>query len=151
MKSTLIILVWSIVILIGCLNTADKDAPDTIPLKQSKMEFSYDSVSATSDTVKLKVSNRSEKTLYYSIGVSGLTDTGWVGLTPDINSLGSELSWGLTTILPMSSEVRPVSKERIFYLYDYKNIARIRFSLMYFEEREITDKFERIDLAPIGK
>lgn len=117
----------------------------------SPIEFNYKYKDKYHDSVELIVFNKSDKMKFFSIAVGGLTDTGWIGLTADINSLGSNDFWGLTAIAPKEKITKLCSKKRIFYLYDYKNISRIRFSLMYFEEREITDKYKRIDLAPMGK
>ena len=54
-----------------------------------------------SDDIKLIVRNLSRvNTYYYSIAVEGLTDTGWIGLNADINSLGQNDFWVLKPIEP---------------------------------------------------
>jgi hypothetical protein len=103
-----------------------------------------------SDHIKLTAENLSaSKTYYYSIGAMGLTDTGWVGLITDINSLGQNDFWGLVTLTPKNKTVKVVSKKRIMRLYAYKNITRIRFSLNYFARKDISSKSERIVLGPM--
>lgn len=105
-----------------------------------------------SDNVKLMIENLSSaKTYYYSVGVEGLTDTGWVGLNADINSLGMNEFLTLKPIRPKSQIVKAVSKSRIFFLYKYHNIIKIRFGITYFEKNDFNSRNKSIFLPSMMK
>lgn len=103
------------------------------------------------DIVELAVKNNSiEKTYYYSIGVAGLTDTGWVGLTADINSLGKNDFFSIKPIEPLSEKKKLVSKRKIFLLYDYCQISEIKFFLIYYDSPIISNTYKKIELQPMN-
>lgn len=139
-------------VIMSCLGQQKKADEQESTLKQeSPIEFNYKYKDKYHDTVELIVFNKSDKMKSFSIGVAGLTDTGWAGLTADINSLGSNDFWGLTAIAPKEKITKLSSKKRIFYLYGYYNISEIKFSLMYFEKKEISNDYKVIDLQPMNK
>lgn len=139
MKNVLLILLFNV--FIGMASTQ----------KESPIKFSYQYIKKNdSDNVKLIVENvLSTKTFYYSIGVEGLTDTGWVGLNADINSLGVNEFWALKAIKPRSKVIKTVSKKRIFHLYKYYKITKIKFGVTYFEKKDFSSKSETIYLPPM--
>lgn len=84
-------IICGLVIMLSCSESLQKNANADGFIKQTDSVVfmgTYKNVKSR-DIVELAVKNNSiEKTYYYSIGVAGFTDTGWVGLTADINSLG---------------------------------------------------------------
>jgi hypothetical protein len=103
-----------------------------------------------SDKVKLIVKNISpDRTLYYTIGVQGFTDTGWVVLNPDINSLGQNDFVALKPIKPHAIAIKNLSKKHIGFLYAYYGIRKLRFSLGYYGKQDFDSKSHIIYLEPM--
>lgn len=152
MKNALLIIFSSLVLFMSCLwQQEEADVQGSTLKPESPIEFNYKYKDKYHDSVELIVFNKSDKMKFFSIAVGGLTDTGWIGLTADINSLGSNDFWGLTAIAPKEKITKLSSKKRIFYLYDYYNISEIKFSLMYFEKKEISNDYRVIELDPMRK
>lgn len=119
--------------------------------KESPIKFNCQYVNKTdSDNIQLKVENLSNvKTFYYAIGVQGLTDTGYVGLVADINSLGQNEFLTLKPLPPKSNVLKSVSKERIYYLYNQKHIKQLRFEVTYYEKKDLNSGSQIIYLTPL--
>jgi hypothetical protein len=119
--------------------------------QEAPIKFGYQYVNKKdADNVQLKLENVStEKVFYYVIGVQGLTDTGYVGLVADINSLGKNDFLAIKPLLPKSSVTKSVSKRRMYYLYNQKNIKKLRFEVTYYEKRDFDSKSQIIYLHPL--
>lgn len=124
-------------------------------IAQSKhpISFAYmDAKSNDSDTIKLSIRNLSkDKTFFYSISVSGLTDTGWVVLNSDINSIGQNDFLVLKPLKPNKKYIKSISKKKIFFIYAYYRPQKIRFSLMYYEKQDFESEGGIIELPPLKK
>lgn len=127
--------------------------PGVADAQKPPIKFAYRYVKKNdSDNIKLFIENASStKTIYYSIGVEGLTDTGWIGLNADINSLGMNEFWVLKPIKPKSKTGKDVSKKRIFNLYRVKRITQIKFGVTFFEKKDFSSKSETIYLPPMSQ
>ncbi|MFT3945669.1 MAG: hypothetical protein QM763_01745 [Agriterribacter sp.] len=97
----------------------------------------------------LNVKNASSKTYYYFISAAGLTDTGWVSLISDINSLGQNGFIALKPLKPKNTVVKCISKKKILFIYAYYKPQKIRFSLMYYNKRDFEAEGKIIDLPPL--
>ena len=119
-------------------------AQNPLPIK-----FSYQYVKKSdSDNIKLIVQNISKKTFYYSIAIQGRNDTGWVSLLSDINSLGQNEFLSLKPLTPGSKIVKYTSMKRIWYIYEYYKISKIRFGAMYYEKKNFDSKGGIIYIDP---
>lgn len=90
-----------------------------------------------------------DKTLYYAISVSGLTDTGWVVLNSDINSIGKNDFLALKPLKPKSTNIKCISKNKILFIYSYYNPKKIKFSLMYYQKKDFETEGKIIDLPSL--
>lgn len=116
----------------------------------SPIKFSYRYVNKDSDSIQLKIENESTvKTFYYVIGIQGLTDTGYVGLVADINSLGKNDFLALKPLHHKSNSTKSVSKRKIYYLYNQKNIKKLRFEVTYYEKKDFDSKSQIIYLPAL--
>ena len=115
------------------------------------IKFSYKYLkNSDSDLIKLTVRNVSNnKTFYYSIALQGNSDTGWVSLLSDINSLGMNEFLFLKPIKPDQKVSKQVSKRRIIFLFKYYKIKKIKFGVMYYPSRDFAAKSEIIFLPPM--
>jgi hypothetical protein len=103
-----------------------------------------------SDNIRLTARNHlSDKTFYYAISVAGLTDTGWVVLNSDINSIGQNDFLVLKPLRPNSADAKYVSKKKILFIYAYYKPKRIRFSLMYHKKLDFKTEGKVIDSPPL--
>lgn len=136
-------------LLLIILNYAFADIADA---QKQPIKISYQYLKENDfDNIKLIVENVSfTKTVYYSIGVEGLIDTGWIGLNADINSLGMNEFWALKPIKPKSKAGKYVSKKKIFNLYRVKKITQIRFGVTFFEKKNFDSKSITIYLPPMS-
>jgi hypothetical protein len=101
-------------------------------------------------SIRISIENISpKKTYYYSVGIEGLTDTGWIGLTADINSLGTNDFWALIPITPGNRLIKYISKERILHIYASKKITQVRFEIEYFEKKDFNSKKQSITSSPM--
>src|ERR1700722_18994289 len=92
---------------------------------------SYQNANDT-DSIKLMLTNRSEKTTYFfSLGIEGLKDTGWTNLLSNADALGKNEWFGLRPISPHKRKIKVMSMKRIYYIYNYAKIKKIRFFVIY--------------------
>ena len=97
------------------------------------------------DKIKLTVENlTSTKTYYYTIGLSALTDTGWVSLLGDIDSFGQNDFISILPIRGNKKVVKYISKENVLFMYSYYKPKKIRFQLSYFEKQDFKSNHEAI-------
>ena len=123
-----------------------------ISLAQNKKDvvFSAEFKKGSTDSIIiLDVKNASSKTFYYFISAAGLTDTGWVSLVSDINSLGQNGFIALKPLKPKSTIVKYISKKKILFIYAYYNPQKIRFSLMYYKKRDFETEGKVIELPAL--
>ncbi len=119
--------------------------------KKLLIKFTYQYANKNdSNNIKLIVENTSStKTFFYSIGVGALTDTGWVGLIADINSIGQNGFLSLKPIRYKSTAIKNVSKKQILFIYSYYKPKKIRFNVIYYEKKDFESKGEIIYSMPI--
>jgi len=118
--------------------------------KESPIKFYQHVNGKDADNIQLKVENVSNvKTFYYTIGVQGLTDTGYVGLVADINSLGQNEFLVLKPLHPKSNAIKSVSKKRIYDIYNQKHIRKLKFEVSYYEKKDFNSKSQVIYLTPL--
>jgi hypothetical protein len=87
--------------------------------------------------IKLIATNKSNKrTIYYSIGVQGYSDTGWVHLTSNIDAIGQNDFLAFKPIKPHSRIVKYISRKEITNEYIRYPTKRIRFYIMFRETRQ---------------
>jgi len=118
-------------------------AQNKLPVK-----FTYNYASERNhNNIKLVVHNVSAiKLYYYTIGVQALTDTGWVGLNGDINSLGQNDFLKLNPIKSQGRFAKIVSKKKILDLYKYDHSKKIRLSMLCCDKQDLDSNCQTIYL-----
>jgi len=142
MKFTKGYILITTILINACLSICN--AQVKLPIK-----FTYQYKKNDPDNVRLIVENLSGRTYYYTIGVEGLTDTGWVGLNADINSIGQNDFLVLKPIKKKTRIIKDQSKKKVLFAYDYVKPKKIRFCVTYFEKQDVRSKLEEIYLPPI--
>lgn len=100
------------------------------------VQFSFSYPNRTdSNWVQLTIDNKTDSAIYYSVGIDGLSDTGWVHLLSNLDALGKNEWFGLKTLSPHQFEKEQISKERVYYIYRYVKPQKIRFYLLYSNRR----------------
>lgn len=124
--------------------------PSCLGQKNIKVEFRSKNLGENSDIMRLIVKNTSQKEKYfYSIFLAGYSDTSWVHLLSDINSLGMNEFTALKPLLPGAKPIKNVSVARIKSIYSYANLTKIRFGVMIYKKQSFDSKGETILLEPI--
>lgn len=119
---------------------------------QNKKDLAFSAefkMGSIDDIIVLNVKNVSSRTYYYFISAAGLTDTGWVSLISDINSLGQNGFVALKPLKSKSTVVKYISKKKILFIYAYYKPRKIRFSLMYYEKQDFESEGKIIELPPL--
>jgi hypothetical protein len=109
---------------------------------------SYQNANET-DSIKLTITNRSENTTYFfSLGIEGLKDTGWTNLLSNADALGKNEWFGLRPISPHKHKIKIMSMKRIYYIYNYAKIKKIRFFVIYGTDQSLTGKEKLLYASP---
>lgn len=115
--------------------------------KPVRFSYAYPTKNDT-DRIQLKIENTGNSTIYYSIGIGALTDTGWVFLLGNLDALGKN-EWFMLKALSSNTIARKmVSKKDIFETYFFVKSKKIRFSLAYNTRRSLDGKEKIFEIYP---
>ena len=109
--------------------------------QNNKIKFSVKEIFYThKKSVKIEAYNDSKRIIYYCIGVRAFTDTGYVGLTANIDAIGKIDFLALKKLNVNSKVVKYVSKKSIATIYNYISIKKLQFYLLVHYKKDFNSK-----------
>lgn len=111
----------------------------------SQINFLSEYTDSTKNQIQLKLINNSNDTIFYYIGVYGVSDQGIKSpIASDIKSLGQEGFLSLMSLGPKQEFVQVLPRSKILKQSSDQSIKKIRFYVTYFKEGDFSAKGKTI-------